>query len=210
MKRTQVRPHAGARRRRGAPIALVVAVGAAVVGCTGEPGGEPTPTWTVNPSPSVPEATPTPTQEPITAPERPAEMDRMDEIGAVAAAEYFLELQEYAVRTGDLAEWRQVSRPDCEFCRGMSESVQRVYDGGGAYTGRAFTAGDARVIGHDEVLGVFAVEAEFVAAPGHEVDAAGAPVVDIPLEDGFMTLDVLIVDGEWSLLGVVVTEGSLS
>ncbi|KGM10968.1 hypothetical protein N868_12895 [Cellulomonas carbonis T26] len=183
---------------------------AGVVGCSGEPAGEPTPRWTVNPSPSVPEATPTPTEEPITAPERPAEMERMDEVGAVAAAEYFLAVEEYVFRTGDLQQWDKISLADCGFCQNKRDAAVRVYGSGGRYVGAETTTGEPAVVGHDPALNGYAVEIEYSAGPGQELDAAGEVVADLAVGHGFLVLDVMPVNGEWGLLSVAGSEKSAS
>ena len=40
----------------------------------------------------------------MAAPEPPAELERTDEVGAAAAAEYFLELYPYVLQTGDVED----------------------------------------------------------------------------------------------------------
>jgi hypothetical protein len=53
-------------------------------------------------------------------------MSRDDEVGAVAAAEYFLtELYPYTVTSQDAAEWSTMSDADCVFC---ASTLGRVED----------------------------------------------------------------------------------
>ena len=94
-------------------------------GCAGsaEPGPDPTPSVTAEPT-----VTPAPTASvaSATAPVRPAEMDRNDEVGAAAAAEYFLRLFPYVMQSGDLTEWERISTTDCQFCATVRGWVDRT------------------------------------------------------------------------------------
>ncbi|MEE6295272.1 DUF6318 family protein [Georgenia sp. MJ278] len=66
----------------------------------------------------------------IPPPERPAEMARTDEAGAVAAAQYFLSLFGYGAATGDVAEWDAMSDPDCLGCAGLREEMVATHRAG--------------------------------------------------------------------------------
>lgn len=191
---------------------VLVAAAVLAAGCTAEEAPEPGPIESSTPDAVVttPEPSAEPTEEPVVAPVRPPEMDRLDEVGAVAAARYFIELEEYVFRTGDLAQWSQISLQDCGFCQGVREQAERVYGGGGRHTGSVVTTGDARLVGHDEALNGYAVEVEYSAGPGYELDATGAVVAELPVERGYMVLDVLPVEGAWALLSVSGSERSVS
>jgi hypothetical protein len=177
---------------------LVAGLGAGLLlaGCAGDP--VPEPTYGTPPPASAPTPTPTPTG--VTAPERPADMDRGDEVGAVAAARYFMELFAYAMVSGDLTEWDAVSATDCDFCATVHSDVTERYASGGRFAG----GGLAEFVGtagpqHPQ-LGGYPVNARFTIRAGQELDSAGAVVSEIDEEHAEAVLDVAYsVDG-WVLV----------
>lgn len=113
--------------------AFALAFTLSVAGCTDSA----TPAASSSPSPTVasPTATPEPSPSRSAAPQRPATMDRDDVEGAIAAAQYFLELYPYAYNTGDLTEWKALSHPECIFCASVVEGVEELHASGGYQTG---------------------------------------------------------------------------
>ncbi|WP_418606211.1 DUF6318 family protein [Georgenia sp. SUBG003] len=67
----------------------------------------------------------------VEKPVPPDAMARDDVAGAEAAAQYFLELYPYVYATGDLAEWKAMSDPECVFCQSVVDNVEELYSGGG-------------------------------------------------------------------------------
>ena len=67
----------------------------------------------------------------VEKPTPPDAMRRDDVAGAEAAAQYFLQLYPYVYATGDLAEWKAMSHPECVFCEGSLERADDVYGSGG-------------------------------------------------------------------------------
>lgn len=67
----------------------------------------------------------------MAAPERPEGMDEESAEGAVATATYFVQLYPYVYATGDLEQWRSMSRQDCLFCGSVITNVTRLHDSGG-------------------------------------------------------------------------------
>ena len=65
------------------------------------------------------------------APVRPENMDEDSPAGAVATAEYFVQLYIYAYATGDLEQWRSMIRPDCLFCNSVVGNVKDLHNKGG-------------------------------------------------------------------------------
>lgn len=191
-------------RRRATVLAVAAAVGLA--GCTAsaaDPDPTPSPTRTPHAATSTPTPTaePAPSPEPVTAPARPAEMDRIDETGAIAAAEYALLVAHYAVATGDLAEWDRLSTSDCGFCANIRESVLEVYGAGGRLEGGAFTLGDGAVVATDPSMNIFAVDIPYKNEAVNEFDSEGGLVITEPAGGGIFTLEVIPAVGGWRLLG---------
>ena len=180
--------------------ALLVLVG----GCTAGPPvpeqtfAEYTPTSTPTPTPTV---TPTPTAPPVTAPTRPADMNRTDEVGAVAAASYFMELFSYVYRSGDLAEWDHVSAQACEFCANVRADVESVYGAGGRYVGEPIRLEAAELRGKDEQLGVYAVRMPYEVPSLAEFDGSGRLMRTVGVETGRARLEVIFAAKGWTVLG---------
>lgn len=132
----------------GPVVAGLVLAGAVVAGCTaasdatGPASGGPTSSGqassrqaTSGPGGAPTSGAPTPavTPPPATRPTPPPEMARDDEVGAMAAAEYFLtRLYPYTVSSQDTGPWREMSHADCVFCTSTLETVASLQADGGS------------------------------------------------------------------------------
>ena len=185
------------RRRRAARWAAIgVVAGVVLAGCSDpEPVPSPPP-----PTTQAPEPTPSETPAEITAPERPAEMERTDETGAMAAAEYFMELFAYVMATGDLEEWDRVSGQTCTFCASVREDVERIYSSGGRVAGVDLVVGRTEKTGYEEVLGVYGVALAFSFGEGAELGADGEVAQKLGAEDGLAVLEVSPSTRGWVLI----------
>jgi len=189
----------GRRWAAGVAVMGVLAAGVlALGGCTADADAEPGPSVSTSGSPTV---SASPSQSPIVAPVRPAEMERSDEVGALAAAEYFMELFSYVFRSGDLAEWNAVSAQDCSFCANVLADVEATYLPGGSYRGGAFARERAELVAHDPSIGVYTASVAFSIGEFEVVDRAGAYVRTIDAEAGTALLDVIHAADGWTLLG---------
>ena len=195
---------------RGSVSPVSVTVGAVTVGavlvlglagCAPEPI-PPVPT-TDRPSPTV-EPTPEPEPEPAPEtvhPQRPAAMDTVDAAGAEAAVEYFLRLYSYGFATGDLAEVRALSHPECIFCASVIDGVEETFDGGyrtvGGLTSTSGT--QSRPVDPGDA---WMVTTTVNQAPSTTVDADGTVVAEH--EGEFVESSVFVFhDGEqWWIRGV--------
>lgn len=200
------------RRRRADRLPVLVAVGAVVglslVGCSQPAQQAPTPTAEASASPAEPSPTPTPepTPEPVTEPVPPPEMERGDEAGAIAAAEYFMRLSEYAFLTGDLSTWNEISTTDCGYCRNVSEAVSDVYGSGGYYTGGALELTGGAVNAFDSEISVYAIVFTYAAADASAHDSDGAVVETVPAGGGAFLIEVIPTDTGWRLIEAGTTE----
>lgn len=193
-------PRSGPVGRR----AVLAAVGAVLVlvlaGCGGATP-EPTQTFAEYTPPSTPTPSPTPTPTTDAAPAQPPEMERTDEVGAAAAATYFMELFAYVYRSGDLREWKTVSDEGCAFCASVRDDVASVYEIGGRFEGGRIALESAEVLGQDPVLGVYAVRVPYVVEPANELDRHGAVTDAVERETGRARLEVIHALSGWTLLG---------
>lgn len=169
-------PGLGRRSRRTHwASAWLVATALAASGCTGTPSAPPT-SPAATPAPTATASTPMPTPSRSAPPERPAAMDRDDIEGAIAAAQYFLELYPYAYNTGDLTAWKAMSHPECIFCASVVENVEELHAAGGYEVGgdiviESLTASEP-VAGNE----YFAVDFSLGQEPGERYSSDGSQV----------------------------------
>ncbi|MPV50039.1 hypothetical protein GCG21_08475 [Pseudactinotalea sp. HY160] len=131
--------------RRTGIAATILAGTMLVTGCSGgdEPSAGPPTTDTAGPTTTEPPTTeqttpneePVPEPNPLPKPERPAAMDDTGAKGAIAAAEYFLELHNYAASTGDISDFQAMGRDACDFCNAMTATFKDVYSNDGWIVG---------------------------------------------------------------------------
>lgn len=147
----------------------------AVAGCSGESDADPEPTFTPSATSEPPTASQS-AEEPV-EPVPPAEMERDDEVGAKAFAEFYWEVATYAQKTGETGLLKRLQLPMCEACTGAREWIEDVYEGGGQIIGSEMTGTvtdvtPLGVAGRDERVG-FSAEVMLKSKPGKVVNSAG-------------------------------------
>ncbi len=186
-----------------AVIGLGVMTG--LVACTPDPP-EPTPTASSS-EPATPTPTPTPTTpREAVAPERPAAMDEISVAGAEAAAAYFLQLYPYVYATGDLAEWKALSHPECVFCASVIENVETQVAAGETNRGSAVEV--ASVVGLETTPGEwYSVDAVFVEGPSERLNASGEVISAREQPQEVAATLALVVEGTtWSVRALEVVD----
>ncbi len=141
----------------------------------------------------------------VDPPERPAEMDRADEVGADAAAQYFLELYLYAYLTGDLTEWNAMSLEECEFCASVASDVESLTVDGG-WADAAVDIVDGQVWISDDDPNYYRVDflARRTDAVRHEPDGSVTTY-----EDGdYALIFGLHHNGQWMISSFDIVEAS--
>ncbi|RXR27938.1 hypothetical protein EQW78_04655 [Oerskovia turbata] len=154
-------------------MAGVVLVGV-VAGCSSaEPVVEsPVPVVSEEPSPSP---SPTPAATGPVKPERPADMDRTDEVGAAAAATYFLELYPYVMATGDLTEWDAMTWAElCSFCTASRDRQLQRAAASETYEGGEVKVDVEQSFPLDTLIGGYPLDIRLEQAEAIIRDAAGA------------------------------------
>lgn len=181
-------------RRSAVLAALVLVAGGVLSGCSPDP--EPEPTAGASASAATPTPTPTPTPTGPVRPERPAAMEDPGTAGAVATATYFMALYGY-VGGGDLAEWKALSHPECIFCKGVTDEVERMMSIGHHQEGPmiTITSTDSAEVKPGEF---YSVDFEMTQESYVELDSQGAVVttVDSPIEY-VIHLIVVRESGQW-------------
>ena len=169
-----------------------------LAGCSEEPSTPPTtpPATTTAPSPT-PTPTPTPTPDAATPPQRP-DMSTVDAETAEAVATYFLQLYPYVYATGDLAEWRELSHPECIFCASVITNVEQMLTDGHSSEGSVMS--DFALTADEVTPGAFfAVEGTYSEGPSVERDSAGAVVSERLDTDALRLVAAITYDGRWSV-----------
>lgn len=173
-------------------LGLCVALAA---GCTAGSGTPAEPTFA--PTTTAPQPTAEPTPEPGVAtpvePEAPSPLlsSTPNERDAEKAAEYFLELYEYVLETGDLETWDFRGYVDCGFCSSISEDVSSLTADGAKHHGIAYDVGYSQVVEFDDVLRSFVVELRYSSTAGEVVSPDGSQVRAFEAnEEGYLLLEV--------------------
>jgi hypothetical protein len=140
--------------------------------------------------------TPTPTPDASVKPERPAAMDEVSAAGAEAVAVYFLQLFPYVYATGDLAEWRALSHPECIYCANVAAGVEEM-----------FAAGQHSVGGHPDITEVnaaevdpgrwWSVDVDLVQSPSQTLDGTDELVEEFPGSNFHMDIAVVFEGDHW-------------
>lgn len=184
----------------GGAIALVVGIGVVLGGCsTAVPEVEKTPSVVSQ----VPSPTPTPVPTGPVKPERPADMDRTDEVGAAAAATYFLELYPYVMATGDLEEWVRVSLVDlCEFCVKVSADVASQQAAGTTYSGGDVEVDVTKTYPLDTLLGAYPVDVLLSQDASVIAGEDGTAIESSASVSGPLRVEVMYDGDAWLLLEV--------
>lgn len=201
------RPLALPSAARAGRVVVATIAGLLLAGCTDDVPLTPP---TVSSAAPVPDATvmPTETTSPVVLPARPPDMGRDDDVGAAAAATYFMRLFEYVMKTGDVREWEVVSAQGCDFCTSVAADVERVYSTGGRIDGGRMTLEPADVLGQDPTLGGYGVGIPFEIDEGAELDSEGVVVTEKAAESAYAVVDVIYSAAGWTIVGLSLREGT--
>src|SRR5699024_9059847 len=197
-------------RQRGQLGFLVFAALFGLAGCAdaapGLPQSEP-PVPADSPSVSQPEdpADPeeeVPTPEPLPLPDYPEDLTAEDTAeNAILAAEYFLELMNYAQSSGDAEPFKAVVLEQCKTCeRFVSLLVDRSRAGGFLY-GNMITIDDAKAR-RTKSGKAWEVASTWQVSDGVKQDSAGSAKTEVPGRTEEMRVAVALVDKKWALVEI--------
>ncbi len=114
----------------------VVVAALLLSGCSGEEPSADHPPPSSPPTSPVTTTSPTPTPEP---PVLPAAARENTKAGAVAFADFYIDLVNYAMETGDVGVLRAVSDKSCASCQNFIAILSDVYSDGGSVEGGAWS-----------------------------------------------------------------------
>ncbi|CAN5182769.1 hypothetical protein BH11ACT1_BH11ACT1_30890 [soil metagenome] len=124
-------------------------------------------------------------------------MDAVTVEGAIAAVTYFLDLVPYALSSGDVAQLKDLSHPECIFCKSVTDDAEHMRAIGEHQEGTAMRVLSAR--GSEVNPGYwFSVDAQVEQGSWQILDATGSIVQSEPTPKTLaMNFAVVRQDGRW-------------
>lgn len=110
-----------------------------------------------DPEPKEPKRTATSATPTATVPTMPAQAKEDTPEGAAAFVKHYIDVFNYAARTGDVEELSRLSSPTCEGCQSYIKLYRDTYKAGGYFKGGDWTLSDVELEVADEVTNVFAL-----------------------------------------------------
>lgn len=136
------------------------------------------------------------------APERPENMDENSPEGAIATATYFVQLYPYVYATGDLEQWRSMTRQDCLFCNSVITNVTELHDAGGWVDPWVHTINETGYSDPGPGSEYSRVDVAFAQEAVYTYDGTGSPPeVDDPKDRTLLILAMKYEDGHWVIRG---------
>jgi hypothetical protein len=129
-------------------------------------------------------------------------MEKQDAEGAAAAAEYFLSLYPYIMKTGDTAEFEALSHESCGYCKATLENEQWLRDNGGTFSGGEITTTLEQTYERDVVTGIFPLDIRIVQGPIVIVDSEGNEIDRVDRSESVARVEVGLRDGQWVIATV--------
>ena len=141
----------------------------------------------------------------MAAPERPGNMDEDSPEGAVATGSYFVQLYPYVYATGDLEQWRAMTRQDCLFCGSVITNVTSLHDSGGWKDPWVHTITETGYSDPGPGSEYSRVDIVFSQEAAYTYDGTGAPPkVSDPVPRTLLILAMRYEDGHW-----IIREGQV-
>ena len=133
-------------------------------------------------------------------------MSEVSPAGAEAAARYFLSLYSYAFETGDLAELRTLSHPECIFCASLADAVTEQQTSGFRTVGGGLTVAQVEVV--EVTPGEwFAIDAVGTQEPWKLLDASGAMTQEEPSPSDHVYHLIVVRESDVWLIREVQVDG---
>ena len=200
LNRLPRRPLPGELLLRATGVVLVGVLAAALASCTTTATADPTPALTSTEAPaSTPPPSPTPSATSTPLPIRPTAMDAVTVDGAIAAVTYFMELYPYAFNTGDVTQLKELSDPECIFCKSVTDHAEQMHARGEYQEGTTTRVLSSQ--GTEVNPGYwFSVDAHVEQGGWQVLDAGGNVIESDPTTKMYaMNFAVIHQDGRWTV-----------
>ena len=136
------------------------------------------------------------------APQKPENMDENSSEGAIATATYFVQLYPYVYATGDLEQWKSMSRQDCLFCNSVITNVKELHESGGWKDPWVHTITQTGYSDPGPGSEYSRVDVAFDQEAAYTYDGTGAPPeVGEPQTHTVLILAMKYTDGHWEIRG---------
>ncbi|MFP5315588.1 MAG: DUF6318 family protein [Actinomycetes bacterium] len=184
-------------------------------GCAGgDPGVAQTPSPSVPASAAAsasPSAEPTPTPSPASAagpavnipvPEKPALADENSVEGLEAFTEWWFELGNYAVETGDVEPWQAKTDSGCKSCESLVESVKEAHQDNGWVVGGSVELDSFGSNFEPNVYGSISAFVEVTQGPATYYSADGSVLNETAGQEEATLREIIAVheNGVWLML----------
>ncbi len=193
--------------RRAIVLSAAAVLGAGLVtGCTPDPPTTAEPTVSGTRSTAAPSPSASPTVNVRVKPERPDAWDDVSVDGAIAVAEYFLQLYPYSYATGDVDAWQSLSHPECVFCADVNENIHDMFMA--AHRAEGGSVSFASTSGREVTQGeLFSIDLQMTQAPSRVIDANSAEVEGWSTEKTYDVNVLVLRDGDrWQVRGIETHE----
>lgn len=208
------------RLRRGQLLTVTIGLGVAVLAACSSSGGGATDTPTLPPptsaptssAPTTPSPTPSQTGPLTTGPNvRPGEKPPIykaiakqhNNLGAMAFAQYYIQVIDWSIATTDTYLLRQISAPTCKACKRWINDLDQLAAEHGYVKGGRLTIGEVRRVDAIKtgVKSDYIVDVKYVQAPDVIIYPHAAPSTDNskPVNTGSYVF-VSWRDGAWSVI----------
>jgi hypothetical protein len=190
--------------RRRLIAAAVLALTGLVAACSG--GEDPAEPAAPEPAPatSAPSASPSPSPsaEGDDKPERPAAMEQHDAEGAAAAAEYFIALYPYIMKTGDTAEFKAMSHEACGYCTATLENEQWLRDNQAEFSGGELRTALEESYQRDAATGLYPFDVRVTQEAIRITNSEGAEVDSVEPTTSIARVEVGLRENQWVITTV--------
>ncbi|MFI2101792.1 DUF6318 family protein [Isoptericola sp. NPDC019693] len=191
------------RNRAILAAASIAAAAVFLAACSEDPPatGSPEPTATGSGAEASPSPSPSSTAV-VVAPERPKEMDDDGPAGAEAAAVYFLELDDYIMKTGDTAEWEAMSQKSCEYCANRLDQAKLIAERGDTFEGGEAQIQILHTYEQDEATGIWPIDVEIKESRSTITDANDEVVFEQNPQTTTARVEIARSKDQWVIVGV--------
>jgi len=192
-------------RTRAILAATSIAAAAAllVAGCGDDAPATPSPEPTATSASPDASASPSPSSTSVAvAPERPKAMADDGPAGAEAAAVYFLELDDYIMKTGDTAEWEGMSHKSCEYCANRLDQAREIAERGDEFTGGERNVTILHTYEQDATTGIWPIDVRLREGRSSIKSAAGEALFTSDGKAGELRMEMAQRNGNWVVIGV--------